>query len=168
MVDVTAVPNLDFSRYLGRWYEIWRLPLKQEDENATDITATYSLNDGKIRVDNRCFDKDGKPIRAIGEATAVGDSTSRLKVSFLPAHLRWIPFTHGDYWVLKIDPDYKTALVGTPDRKHIWLLSRQPALPDATREDYLAEARRQGFDLSGLITPRHAGREVTNAMVEKS
>jgi lipocalin len=31
---------------------------------------------------------------------------------------------------------------------------------------YLEEARRQGFDLEDLITSRHTGREVTDAMVK--
>jgi apolipoprotein D and lipocalin family protein len=168
MPEVTAVPSIDLSRYLGRWYEICRLPLKYEDATATDITATYSLNDdGSVRVDNRCFDEDGEPSQALGKATPVDDTKSRLKVTFLPEYIRWIPFTSGDYWVLKIDPDYKAALVGTSDRKFLWLLARQPSLPDATRNELLAEARRQGFDLSGLITPRHTGKEVTDAMVKQ-
>lgn len=169
MTDVTAIPHLDISRYLGRWYEICRLPLKYEDEAATDITATYSLNeDGSVQVDNRCFDEDGKPAQALGEATLADDTKARLKVTFLPEFIRWIPFTSGDYWVLKIDPEYQISLVGTPDRKNLWLLARGPELSEATRNEYLAEARRQGFDLSALITPRHTGREVTDTMIANS
>jgi apolipoprotein D and lipocalin family protein len=166
MTEVTAIPSLDLQKYLGRWYEICRLPLRWEDETATDITATYSLNeDGNVRVDNRCFDKDDKPSQAIGEAVPVDDARSRLKVSFLPEYVRWIPFTKGDYWVLKIDRDYRVALVGTPDRKYLWLLSREPEIDPETRAQYLAEATRQGFDLSELITPSHTGRVVTDAMI---
>lgn len=169
MTDVTAIPSLDLSHYLGRWYEICRLPLKYEDEAATNITATYSLNeDGTVHVDNRCFDEDGKPVQALGQATPVDDANSRLKVTFLPEFIRWIPFTSGDYWVLKIDPDYRVSLVGTPDRKNLWLLARGPDLAEATREEYLAEARRQGFELSALVTPRHTGREVTDAMIDNA
>lgn len=163
MTDVTAVPHLDLTRYLGRWYEICRLPLRWEDQAATDITAMYSLNDdGSVRVDNRCFDEDGKPSQAVGEATPIDAAKSRLKVSFLPEFVRWVPFTKGDYWVLKIDPAYRTALVGTPDRKYLWLLSREPYLAEETKTEYLAEARRQGFDLGELITPQHTGREVSD------
>ncbi|WP_311031019.1 lipocalin family protein [Mesorhizobium koreense] len=169
MTDVTALPRLDLDKYLGRWYEICRLPIGWEDETATDITATYALNeDRNIRVDNRCFDEDGKPSRAIGEAVPVDDAKSRLKVTFLPEYVRWIPFTKGDYWVLKIDPPYRTALVGTPDRKYLWILSRQPQLAEATKVEYLDEARQQDFDLANLITPLHTGREVSDAMVEGS
>ncbi len=121
MSEVTAIPSLDLNRYLGRWYEIVRLPLKYEEDAATDITANYSLdNNGKIRVDNRCFDNNNQPKQARGQAEPVDATNAKLKVNFLPAALRWIPFTDGDYWVLKIDPEYRVALVGTPDRKFLW------------------------------------------------
>lgn len=166
MADVIAISMLDLNRYLGRWYEICRLPLKWEDETATNITATYSLNDdGTVRDDNRCFDDDGQPSQAIGQAAPVDDAKSRLKVTFLPEHARWIPFTKGDYWVLKIDPGYRTAFVGTPDRKYLWILSRQPQISETIKDEYLAEARQQSFDLTNLITPRHTGSEVTDGML---
>lgn len=163
---VAAIPSLDLNRYLGKWHEICRLPLKWEDEAATDITARYSLeSDGKIRVDNRCFDAKGEPTQSIGEAVPVNEGQSQLKVSFLPPSLRWIPFTKGDYWVLKLDPDYRFSLVGTPDRAHLWLLAREPEVDAAVKEAYLAEARRQGFDLGPLITPRQTGRDVTDELL---
>ncbi|RVL92304.1 lipocalin family protein, partial [Sinorhizobium meliloti] len=97
----------------------------------------------------------------------VDATNAKLKVNFLPAALRWIPFTDGDYWVLKIDPEYRVALVGTPDRKFLWVIARESAISESTLEDYLAEARRQGFDLKSLIRPRNTGREVSDAMLEK-
>lgn len=169
MNDVVAVSSLDLGRYVGRWYEICRLPLKWEDEAATDITANYSFNNaGNIEVDNRCFDAKGKPTQAKGEAVPVDAANSRLKVTFLPEFIRWIPFTHGNYWVLKIDPEYRTALVGTPDRNNLWLLSREPNLLGTTLDNYLAAAKSQGFELSKLITPKHTGRVVTDSMVERA
>ena len=167
MTDVVAVPSVDLTRYLGRWYEICRLPLKWEDETATDITAHYSLDDaGKVQVDNRCFDAEGKPSRAVGQARPVDGTNSRLKVTFLPEYLRWIPFTDGNYWILKLDPQYRVALVGGPDRKNLWVLSRERILDVTTRQEYLAEATRQGFDLAKLITPRHTGREVKDSILK--
>lgn len=159
--EVIAVASVDLERYLGTWFEICRLPLKWEDAEARDITATYSLEaDGKIRVENRCLDKDGKPERAIGVAARRDASNAKLEVSFLPEYLRWIPFTKGDYWILQLAPDYSVALVGTPDHAHLWLLARTPSLPVETVEDYLAVAVSQGFDLDSLITPQQSGHRV--------
>ncbi|WP_067856652.1 lipocalin family protein [Nocardia shimofusensis] len=167
MTEQTAVrslPDLDLAWYLGLWYEIGRLPLRWEDDDAREITAQYSLeDDGTIRVDNRCFDGDGKPTQSIGKATPVEGEPAQLKVTFLPAGLRWIPFTEGDYWVLKIDESYDHALVGTPDRKNLWFLARRPVVDEATKAEFLDEARCQGFDLADWITPAQTGRHVTDA-----
>jgi apolipoprotein D and lipocalin family protein len=167
MSDVKAISSLDLKRYLGRWYEIALLPIKYEDEHASDVTANYSINpNGKVRVDNRCFDEHDKPTNAVGEADPVDGTKAKLKVSFLPAALRWIPFTDGDYWVLKIDLDYQIALVGTPDHKFLWVLARESSISEASLDEYLAEARRQGFDLQKLIRTPHTGREVSDTMLE--
>lgn len=158
--DVHSLAALDLERYLGTWFEIGRLPMKYEDDGARDVTATYTLQEnGAVRVDNRCLDDAGRPTQSLGEATPVQGEPAQLTVSFLPAGLRWIPFTEGDYWVLKIDPDYRVSLVGTPDRKNLWLLAREHRIEEATRQAYLAEARAQGFDLSDWIdTPQSGGR----------
>ena len=155
--DPTTVPTLDLQRYLGTWYEIARLPMRHEPADYTDISATYSLQaDGSVRVQNRALDGHGKRQESIGEATPLqGSGNAKLEVTFLPEALRWIPFTKGDYWVLRIDEDYRTALVGGPDRKYLWLLSRSPDLDVATRDDFLATARAQGYDLGALIHTQH-------------
>lgn len=152
-----TVASLDLQRYLGTWYEIDRLPMRHEPEDATDISAHYSLDDdGSVRVRNRCIHK-GELQEAIGRATPVDASNSRLEVSFLPEGLRWIPFTKGDYWVIALDPDYSAAMVGSPDRKYLWLLSRQPEMDATIRDHYIARARQLGFDVDELIHTPHTG-----------
>ncbi|WP_156250551.1 lipocalin family protein [Pseudactinotalea terrae] len=165
---VTAIDDLDLDRYLGLWYEIARLPLRYEDAEASNVTAQYSLDDGSIRVDNRCLDADGEPTQAVGRATPAGDSPAQLEVTFLPEGLRWIPFTKGDYWVLKLDADYQHALVGTPDHKNLWLLARTPHVDAAVEQEFLTEAARQGFDLTDLIRPVQDGGRVTDEALASS
>ncbi|MDQ2067398.1 lipocalin family protein [Xinfangfangia sp. CPCC 101601] len=166
---VTTVPHVDLNRYLGTWFELKRLPMKWEDTYAADITATYSLEEGgKVRVDNRCLNDEGKPTQSIGQAEPVDASNSKLTVTFLPELLRWIPFTSGDYWILKLDPDYKVALIGDPDRRYLWLLAREPQLPQAVIDEYLDHARTMGYDLSPLITPRQSGAQVSDAMLAQA
>ena len=152
-----TVPALDLPRYLGTWYEIDRLPIRHEPEDATDVSAHYTLDeDGSIRVRNRCL-RGGELVEAIGQAKPVDASNSRLEVSFLPEGLRWIPFAKGDYWILRVDADYQTALVGDPDRKYLWLLHRQPKMDDATKAAWLDVARAQGYTLDDLIYPQQSG-----------
>lgn len=155
-----TVQSVDLPRYLGTWYEIARLPMRHEPPEYTDITATYSLApDGSLRVQNRALDGNGELHEAIGQAKpGEADDNSRLEVTFLPEGLRWIPFTKGDYWILRLDPEYRTALVGSPDHQYLWLLHRAPTLDPATREDFLATARALGYRLEKLIQTPHTGR----------
>jgi len=152
-----TVPDLMLPRYLGTWYEIARLPMSHEPDECTDVSANYSvLENGNIQVHNRCR-YNGSVEDATGEATVVDNDSARLEVSFLPKGLRWLPFARGDYWVMQIAPDYSVALVGTPDRRYLWLLSRTPQLDTVVQEHYLANARAQGFDLGPLIHTPHTG-----------
>ncbi len=156
--ELSTVAQVDVARYLGRWFEIARKPMRHEDAGARDITAEYTRNDdGSIRVLNTCINEEQKVEQAEGRARPVDDSNARLEVSFLPEALQWVPFTKGDYWIIKLDPDYQTALVGEPSRKYLWLLHRQPHLDRALAGQWLAVAAAQGYDLSDLIWPAQSG-----------
>jgi apolipoprotein D and lipocalin family protein len=57
----------------------------------------------------------------------------------------------GNYWIIDLDPDYRTSVVGTPDRRFLWILSRTPQLDDATYQRLVERARQLGFSVSDLI-----------------
>lgn len=161
--DPTTVSAVDLARYAGLWYEIGRLPLRWEPADASDVTAEYTVNDDDtVTVDNRCLDDENEPTQSLGRARVADDDTAKLRVSFLPEFLRWIPFTEGDYWILKLDDAYRTALVGSPDRKYLWLLHRKPHLDDDAQDAYLSHAREQGYDLAAWIATPQSGGRVTD------
>ena len=157
MRELVTVPRVDLDRYVGLWFEICRLPNRFEDAAASNVTARYAKwEDGSVRVENACIDARGKPVRVVGRAQVLDGTGAKLAVSFLPSWLRWLPGTRGDYWVMELDDAYRVALVGTPNRKFLWLLAREPTLDASVVTDYLARARQQGFDTKKVITPRHA------------
>lgn len=143
-----TVPFVDLNRYLGRWYEIARLPTSFE-KNCTDVSAEYSrAADGTINVRNACL-KEGRPKTAIGKATVADPETNaKLKVSFF-----W-PF-RGNYWVLALDPDYQWALVGEPTREYLWVLSRKPSLDQEVLQHLVTLASAEGFPVENLIYTEH-------------
>lgn len=157
---VTA-PAVDLQRYAGTWYEIARLPEKYEKDCASDVTATYEPTiDGGLRIVNRCRRRDGSVKRAIGRAEVVdADTNAKLRVSFAPQLLDALPFVWSDYYVMDVASDYSSAVVGTPDRSHLWLLAREPTVSEEVRSAFIAKALGQGFDTSQLIYGRHTGHE---------
>ena len=109
--------------------------------------ATYSRrDDGRIGVANACrdesFDGAWKRIEGIAWPAVPGDFT-KLKVQFF-----W-PL-RGDYWVLALDPEYRWALVGHPDREYLWVLSRTRTMDDAVYAQIVEQARAQGYDVTKL------------------
>lgn len=149
-----TVAAVELPRYLGTWYEIARLPNSFQDGRGREceaVTATYTARpDGRIGVLNRCDDR-GVQRNAEGHAYAVeGSGNARLRVSFF-----W-PF-YGDYWVIGLDPEYRWAVVGDPEREYLWVLSRTPAM---AAEDYaraVGIARAEGFAVERLRPTRQGG-----------
>jgi apolipoprotein D and lipocalin family protein len=153
-----VVPSIDLQRYCGVWYEIARLPNWFQKDCRGHVTATYTLlEDGEIKVVNRCRDEEGKMKEAEGRARRASDDepNSKLKVRFAPAFLSFLPFVWGDYWIIDLASDYSFAVVGEPNRKYLWVLARTPKLDDVTMQEILERAKEKGYDLRNLITTRH-------------
>jgi apolipoprotein D and lipocalin family protein len=143
-----VVPHVELEKYLGKWYEIAHLPARFQ-EGCTDTTATYTLSeDGNISVLNECI-RNGKMKQAKGKAKVVDkNSGAKLKVTFF-----W-PF-YGDYWIIDLGRNYDYAVVGTPNRKYLWILSRTPQMDDKLFSQLMESVKSKGFDVSNLIKTSH-------------
>jgi apolipoprotein D and lipocalin family protein len=151
-MPVQAVPSVNLDRYMGKWYEIARLPNRFQRECASDTTASYTLRpNGKITVINECRKSDGRLKSARGTARVASGKgpNTKLKVTFF-----W-PF-YGNYWIIDLDEKYRWAVVGEPDRKYLWILSREPKLDEGLYGQILARAKNQGYDVAPLLKTKHS------------
>ena len=141
---VRTVERVDLQRYLGTWYEIASFPMYFQKQCIADTQAVYALRpDRDISVHNSCTTEKGTD-QADGIAKVVEHSNNaQLRVAFFR------PFW-GDYWIIGLDPDYRWAVVGTPNRDYLWLLSRTRRMDKPQLELARDAARRQGFDLTRL------------------
>ncbi len=151
-----VVAPVDLKRYAGMWHEQARLPNRFQKKCTGPVTANYTpLEDGSVEVRNRCVLADGNFEESIGSARVVPvagqPGAGRLQVRFAPEWLSWLPIVWGDYWILKLDRDYQVALVGTPNREYLWVLSRAPRLDAATLDAELEYARTLGFDVDKVV-----------------
>jgi apolipoprotein D and lipocalin family protein len=156
---VRTVASVDLDRYLGTWFEIARYPNEFQSDCAGDVAAHYSRrDDGRIDVVNRCRRADGRVTEAKGVARVVDRRTfAKLEVRFAPAVLSFLPFVWGDYWIVGLAHDYSWAVVGSPDRKYLWILARTPALTGDDLESARAAARENGYEVERLVqTPQTA------------
>jgi apolipoprotein D and lipocalin family protein len=163
--QTTPLPTaqaVDLSRYTGLWHEIARLPMWAQ-RNCVTSTAEYRLlENGNVGVRNACVTKYGGRISIDGEGTIVDrEQRAKLNVVFdqwAAKLVSWFrSWEQGNYWILRLDPNYQWTLVGTPDREYLWILARSTTLDETLYHDLVEYARRQGFPVERLIrAPRIA------------
>ena len=138
-----TVEQVNLVLYQGRWHEIASSqPWFQSGCVCTQ--ADYLLHGDEMVIKNTCrqHSSQGQEYVRTGIARAVpGTGNAQLSVSF---HWPW----RGGYWVLGLDPDYQWALVGSPDRKNLWVLAREPRLDPGLFIRLLEMAQLKGFDTS--------------------
>lgn len=54
------------------------------------------------------------------------------------------------YVIMDLAHDYTYAVVGMPNREHVWILSREPSMDEALYNSLKGKIRDQGFDINLL------------------
>lgn len=144
--DIPAVADFQPDRYMGRWYEIARLPNRFE-EGMTDAAAFYApLPGDRISIMNTGF-RNGREQRSSGVARNLyGRDIGEFQVMFL-----WQ--FHDVYKIIYVEPDYSAAIVTSSTRSYLWILARKPFIPLSQLGRYLAMLEKWGFDVKLLQYP---------------
>jgi apolipoprotein D and lipocalin family protein len=140
-----TVDQVDLNRYVGKWYEIASFPAPFQ-KDCYCSRALYASTDEGMKVVNVC--RRGSPTGPLDVAQATAypvpeTGNAQLKVQFL-----W-PFK-GDYWIIGLDPDYRWAVVGHPDRKYLWILSRSPTMDEGTYQSLVELSHSKGYQVETL------------------
>lgn len=144
---------VDLDRLAGTWHEIARLP--QPFERRRDGHAMWRYtprDDGFIAVTRRETDPDGRAHdQTMLLRPVAGGRGARLQSTRWPEPLHLLPAAwSNDHWILHVDNDYREALVGSPARDALVLLSRRCQLPVDRQQALLQMALDRGFDIDAL------------------
>jgi len=143
-----TVASVDLERYTGLWYQVARYPHFFQRKECRLSTARYTLlDDGRIEVRNDCWadevgGKRKQTVRAF--ARPIDEANSWLKV-------RFYRLFDADYLIIELDADYRWAVVTTPDRETLWVLSRKPTLEEETYLRILDRLAERGFIREDII-----------------
>ncbi|XP_061776797.1 apolipoprotein D-like [Nerophis ophidion] len=147
----TVQENFDTARYLGKWYEIQRLP--QSFQKGQCCTAAYSLKSpGVVGVLNSELLADGRISSITGSATAKDPSEpAKLQVSFFE------DTPPGPYWVLASDYSnyalvYSCTDFGVAHVDSAWILSRRPTIAEETLEELQSTLMSIGVRVDKLLS----------------
>jgi apolipoprotein D and lipocalin family protein len=151
---VQTVKQLDIDRYLGLWYNVasYRGGFHK---GCRCTTAEYDVVPNKkyLSITNRCIrfkHNRSKIITTEGKAYYGEDSdNAELKIQY-----HW-PFRHTCY-VIGLADDYSWAVIGRPGQNHLWILSRDPAMPLEVNGKILELIANQGYDVNKIVkTPQN-------------
>ena len=139
---IPTVEALDLKRFMGDWYVIANIPTVFE-KNAFNAIESYRLDsDGSIETTFR-FNKggfDGPEKIYHSRAFVVDkDSNAHWGMQFV-----W-PFK-AEYRVVFLSEDYSRTIIGRSKRDYVWIMAREPSIPDADYAKLLDLLESYGYD----------------------
>lgn len=158
--QIPTVDHVDLDSYIGLWHEVRRIENEFQDNEPKpgdgpcfNTAAEYLLlPKGKLGVINTCFRISGPEIANAKAKVVRGSNNAKLKVNFTGfLLLEWLGIGSGDYWILALGEKnaenlYSWVLVGSPNLKYGWILSRTPTLAESEIENALSVAESVGYD----------------------
>lgn len=141
-----TVTEVDLDRYAGVWKEIAHAP-NAEQANCKRSIAEYGvLSPVLVSVHNVCVKADGSTTDIRGQATAPNPKEpGKLEVTFENIPVK------GEYWIVRLDPDYQWAVVSSSERKTLYILSRQAPMATALLQTILSDLKADGFNTDTLV-----------------
>lgn len=141
-----TVPHVDLPRYMGDWFVFSHIPYALEKGKVGTLDRYALRPDGKL--DNIFLFRKGTldaPLQSWNGVAWVHDKTTNAewRVQFIwPLRVT--------YLIIDLDKDYQWSVIGYPNRKLAWVLSRQPTLDPEVYAGILKRLTAQGYDTSLL------------------
>lgn len=144
------VSKVEMKKYAGTWYSLYSIPTIF-DKGSRETTTKYTLNkDGYFDVvttykksnDEKIYSRDSKIFPP--EEGNNGD----FRAQFIwPIKV--------DYWIIELAEDYSYVVVGHPDRKFLFIMSRNKKISEKTHDEIVARCKAKGYDVSKLTSQMH-------------
>lgn len=146
-----TVDQVEIDQFMGKWYVLGATPtlFDREAYNAVEIyqrapkgiDITYRFNkggpDGDLKTYNQKASIDNPGINTDWTVT-----------------VQWpIKF---DYKVIYLEEDYSITVIGHPNRELVWIMAREPRIPDEVYSDIILYLQDLGFQIGKIRRIPHA------------
>lgn len=148
--NIKLEKNINPNLMIESWNELYRIPNKNQ-KDCFNAKTEFSVKKNKFRIKNFCTNIDGKVKIANGSAKITGEPQIG-KFKF-----RYGLFSSAkgkiakDFNILFMDVAYQIAMVGTSDKKGLWIFSRETEIREELFNRLLQIAFLNGFDTINLI-----------------
>ena len=143
---IQTVPYVDLPRFMGDWYVIANIPTFIETD-ACNAVESYRLDsDGTIATTFtfRAGSFDGEIKRYRPRGFVLDTQTNAVwGMQFI-----W-PFK-GDFRIVYLNRDYTQTVIGREKRDYVWIMARQPVIPEADYQSIVALLANAGYDTTRI------------------
>jgi apolipoprotein D and lipocalin family protein len=155
--DMKTVDYVDIKRFMGDWYVIANIPTFLE-KGAHNAVENYALNeDGTIATTFTFRDGafEGKEKQFTPRGFIRDTKTNALW------GMRFVWPIKADYRIVYLDDGYSTTIIGRQKRDYVWIMARQPTIPEQEYESLLDFVESLGYRRSDVqrVPQRWPGEE---------
>lgn len=158
MKPIPTVESVDLKRFMGDWYVIASIPTFIE-KDAYNAMESYRLEDDGTVATFFVFNKGGSngPLKKYSPRGFIRDKTSN---AVWGMQFIW-PFK-AEYRIIYLTDNYSQTVIGRSKRDYVWIMAREPSIPDEDYEIILKFLMDQGYTLDDLRkVPQKNDRELS-------
>lgn len=146
---MTTIPLVNLDRYMGKWYELAKIPVIWEKDCAYG-TAEYKLQkNGSISIKNTCYSHCNQPLFSY-TGSAVLLSKNMMTPGNLSVTFDKMP-NEGTYLIHWTDYD-NYAVVGSPTG-NVWILGRKQSASKYEMDCLVTYVKNLGYNVRKLEIP---------------
>ena len=144
--EMATVDYVDLERFMGDWYVIANIPTFIE-KDAYNAVESYELNengeiDTTFTFNKGSFDGERKEYHPTGYVKD-NQSNAIWGMQFL-----W-PFK-ADFRIIYLSEDYSVTIIGRNKRDYVWLMAREPFIPEKKYNELIQFIAGQGYDVTKI------------------
>jgi apolipoprotein D and lipocalin family protein len=143
---LATVPQLDLPRFMGDWFVISHIPYSLEKGKVGTLDRYALRPDG--RIDNSFLFRRGSLDAPLEEWKGVAWVKNKQTHAEWRVQFMW-PF-RVPFLVVDLDPGYQWAVIGYPNRKLGWVLSRSTPMDEATYQRIMSKLKSLGYETSAF------------------
>ncbi len=148
-----TVTHVDLKRFAGTWYSMYSIPT-MFDKGSRETTTHYTLNnDGYFDVVTTCKDGDEGKIKTV--KSKIFPDKNNATNGEMKAQFIW-PIKV-DYWVVDLADDYSWVVVGHPDHRFLFIMSRKPEMDKALYSKIVEHCKEMGYATEKLTSQQFPG-----------
>jgi apolipoprotein D and lipocalin family protein len=141
---IEPVDHVDLERFMGDWYVIAAIPTSIEKESYNAVETYQLTDDGEIATtftfNKGGFDGEKKEYTPTG---FVRDTESNAIWG-----MQFIWPIKADYRIAYLDADYSVTVIARNKRDYVWIMAREPQIPEADYQRLVELIAGFGYDTS--------------------